>query len=535
MAELRIPIIGEFKGKKAFNDAEKATGKLDDSVKKLGKALLAAFSAEKIIQFGKNAVKAFAENEKSAKRLETVVKNLGLAFELPGIEANLDKVSAKFGYEGEVLREAFQKLITTTGSAKKSQDLLNLSLDIAAGTGIDQLTVNPDLSAAYTGQTRGLRKYNLGLTQSELKTLDFDSAVSKLSANFKGAAGEELDTYAGKMRVIGEAAGNAQEIIGKGLVDAFAILATDTGSITELTEAMNGFAEGTAKAFRNVAVLVSNLDKSMQAAMGLVGYLDKITGSNFVKMFGGVLGLVSTKGEGSFKTPLEGRANEHMGRTGYSDPNAAARKAAEAAARKAAEAAAAKRAKELATLQKKSLDTQKKANALTKAAKTIDLDRIGMVAALRGKISETDRLSLNLQLALLDKNEAQANKLSGELTEAVRRQNALNAALAATPEAPNPYRNWKLPANLLAITGASLGVSNLSEGTYVPPSASYSDAESELRDAFASFQKANEKAINVEVYLDGDAVGGAVRNASVNSSLSGSFNSVNRSGRFATE
>ena len=525
MAELRIPIIGEFKGKKAFNDAEKATGKLDDSVKKLGKALLAAFSAEKIIQFGKNAVKAFAENEKSAKRLETVVKNLGLAFELPGIEANLDKVSAKFGYEGEVLREAFQKLITTTGSAKKSQDLLNLSLDIAAGTGIDLLTVNQDLAAAYTGQTRGLRKYNLGLTQSELKTLDFDSAVSKLSANFKGAAGEELDTYAGKMRVIGEAAGNAQEIIGKGLVDAFAILATDTGSITELTDAMNGFAEGTAKAFRNVAVLVCNLDKSMQAAMGLVGYLDKITGSNFVKMFGGVLGLVSTKGEGSFKTPLEGRANEHMGRTGYQDPMAAARRK--------TEAESARRNKELANLQKKSLDTQKKANALTKAAKTIDLDRIGMVAALRGKISETDRLSLNLQLALLDKNEAQANKLSGELTEAVRRQNALNAALAATPEAPNPYRNWTLPANLLAITGASLGVSNLSEGTYVPPSASYSDAESELRDAFASFQKANEKAINVEVYLDGSAVGGAVRDASINSSLSGSFNSVNRSGRFA--
>jgi hypothetical protein len=525
MAELRIPIIGEFKGKKAFNDAEKATGKLDDSVKKLGKALLAAFSAEKIIQFGKNAVKAFAENEKSAKRLETVVKNLGLAFELPGIEANLDKVSAKFGYEGEVLREAFQKLITTTGSAKKSQDLLNLSLDIAAGTGIDLLTVNQDLAAAYTGQTRGLRKYNLGLTQSELKTLDFDSAISKLSANFKGAAGEELDTYAGKMRVIGEAAGNAQEIIGKGLVDAFAILATDTGSITELTDAMNGFAEGTAKAFRNVAVLVSNLDKSMQAAMGLVGYLDKITGSNFVKMFGGVLGLVSTKGEGSFKTPLEGRANEHMGRTGYQDPMAAARRK--------TEAESARRNKELANLQKKGLDTQKKANALTKAAKTIDLDRIGMVAALRGKISETDRLSLNLQLALLDKNEAQANKLSGELTEAVRRQNALNAALAATPEAPNPYRNWTLPANLLAITGASLGVSNLSEGTYVPPSASYSDAESELRDAFASFQKANEKAINVEVYLDGSAVGGAVRDASINSSLSGSFNSVNRSGRFA--
>jgi hypothetical protein len=528
MAELRIPIIGEFKGKKAFDDAERSTGKLDDSVKKLGKALLAAFSVQKITQFGKAAVTAFVENEKSAKRLETVVKNLGLAFELPGIEASLDQVSAKFGYEGEVLREAFQKLITTTGSAKKSQDLLNLSLDIAAGTGIDLLTVNQDLAAAYTGQTRGLRKYNLGLTQSELKTLDFDSAIEKLTNNFKGAGSAELDTYSGKMRVLGEAAGNAQEIIGKGLVDSFGILATETGSITELTEAMTAFAEGTATAFRNVAVLVSNLDKSMQAGMGLLGVLDRITGSNFVKIFGGAIGLLSTKGAGTFSSfssgGMGGYPSSALGGT-YVDPNQAAREK--------AEKEAAKRAKEIANLQKKTLDTQKKANALTKAAKTIDLDRISMTAALRGKISETDRLSLNLQLALLDKNEAQANKLSAELSEAVKRQNALNAALAATPEAPNPYRNWKVPQELLNYTASSLGVSTAQlENASVVSSPSFSDAQMELASAYNAAKAAEDKLINIQVYLDGDAVGGAVRDSSVNSSLSGSFNTVNRTGRF---
>jgi hypothetical protein len=541
MAELRIPIIGEFKGKKAFDDAGKATDKLDTSVKKLGKALLAAFSVQKITQFGKEAVKAFAENEKSAKRLETVVKNLGLAFELPGIEASLDQVSAKFGYEGEVLREAFQKLITTTGSAKKSQDLLNLSLDIAAGTGIDLLTVNQDLAAAYTGQTRGLRKYNLGLTQSELKTLDFDSAVEKLTNNFKGAGSAELDTYSGKMRVLGEAAGNAQEIIGKGLVDSFAILATDTGSITELTEAMTAFAEGTATAFRNVAVLVSNLDKSMQAGMGLVGVLDKITGSNFVKIFGGAFGLLSTQGAGSFesfRTPgMGGYPSSALGGT-YVDPNEAARRKAEK------EAAA--RAAAIAALQKKTLDMQKKANALTKAAKTIDLDRISVTAALRGKISETDRLSLNLQLALLDKNDAAALKLSAELSEAVKRQQALNAALLATPEAPNPYRNWKMPelkmpsvsipATLITATTEALGVPSISD---IPATntGGLTDAQSEVFDAITDYIRrfgdpTKDPTVNVTVVLNDQEVGNAVRDVSVNDSLSGSFNTVNRTGRF---
>jgi hypothetical protein len=51
--------------------------------------------------------------------------------------------------------------------------------------------------------------------------------------------------------------------------------------------------------------------------------------------------------------------------------------------------------------------------------------------------------------------------------------------------------------------------------------------------AVNSAQRAADQLLNIQVYLDGDIVGGAVRNSSVNSSLSGSFNSVNRVGRFA--
>jgi hypothetical protein len=203
-------------------------------------------------------------------------------------------------------------------------------------------------------------------------------------------------------------------------------------------------------------------------------------------------------------------------------------------ARRNAEAAATKRAKELAALQKKTLDTQKKSLALQKASKTIDLERIGIEAALKGEISKTDQLSLNLQLALLDKNEAAALKLSNQLDAAVKRQNDLAASLLATPQAPNPYEHWKIPADLLAYTASSLGVSvsQLSAGSLVPTSG-YTDAQLELMSAVNSAQRAADQLLNIQVYLDGDIVGSAVRNSSVNSSLSGSFNSVNRVGRFA--
>jgi hypothetical protein len=565
MAELRASIVGEFKGKKAFKDADKATSALDKGVKRLGASLVAAFSVQKLSTFSKNAVKAFAENEKSAKRLETVVKNLGLAFEIPGIEASLDKVSAKFGYEGEVLREAFQKLITTTGSAKKSQDLLNLSLDIAAGSGVDLLTVNQDLAAAYVGQTRGLRKYNLGLTQSELKTLDFDSAVSKLSANFKGAGVNELTTYSGQMRVLQEAADNAQEIIGGGLVDALALLAGEGNTVEPLAESMSEFSIYVSDAIVGVALLIDKLKKvpglGDQNALSRGSFIFSPTTSALAILKKG-LDYVSKTGK-EFRTPgMGGYPSSALG-PGYIDPNDAARKK--------AEAAAAKRAKELAALTKKGLDTQKKSlaeakkkAALDKASKTLNLEAIGIEAALKGKISETDRLSLELQKAILEGNATLATQLSDQLEAAIKRNNALQAALLATPKAPNPYEDWKVP-DMTPIVGpvvpklsesiglpfpGYLGITPITPknplgipyGEQVPnfnvpdfnvPSSGMVGRAANDYLGIGALGGANAAStINVIVNLDGQEVGNAVRDSSINSSLSGSFNTVNRFARF---
>jgi hypothetical protein len=105
--------------------------------------------------------------------------------------------------------------------------------------------------------------------------------------------------------------------------------------------------------------------------------------------------------------------------------------------------------------------------------------------------------------------------------------------LLTTPEAPNPYRNWKVPEELLNYTASSLGVSTAQlQNASVVSSPTFSDAQMELASAYNAAKAAEDQLINIQVYLDGDAVGGAVRDSSVNSSLSGSFNTVNRVGRF---
>lgn len=516
MAELRIPIIGEFKGKKAFKDADNSVKGLSKSFKKLAGIAGIGLTTAAIVNFGKKAASAFIADEKAASQLAVSVKNLGLAFETPAIEAFISNLSKAAGVADDVLRPSMQKLLQTTGSVAKSQELLTQALDISRGSGVDFDTVVNDLTMAYVGQTRGLRKYSLGLSQAELKTMKFSDVQERLNKQFSGANAAYLETYAGRMGLLSTAAGEASEIIGKGLIDALMILSGDT-TVEELATTMETLATNTSNVITELARLGKAVGNFATESYGKVdNFADDIT--DFMdRLFG-------------FEERIPIRNRARMG--GY--PSSALGGAfvdSNAEARKKAEAEAAKRQKELAALQKKSLDAQKKSLALQKASKTLNLEAIGIEAALKGKISETDRISLLLQKAILEGNATLATQLSDQLEAATKRQNELRQLLLTTPEAPNPYRNWTLPQDLLNYTASALGVSVAQLQTApIAPSSTFSDAQMELMSAVNSFQRADQQAINVEVYLNDQAVGGAIRDVSINDSLSGSFNSVGRAG-----
>lgn len=517
MAELRIPIIGEFKGQKAFKDAGKATSTLDKSVKRLGSTLAATFGAQQLLKFAKNAAKAFIEDEQAATRLAQSVKNLGLAFETPRIEEFISQLSKASGVTDDQLRPSMQKLLQTTGSVAKSTELLTQALDISRGSGVDFETVVNDLSMSFVGQTRGLRKYALGLSQAELKTMSFADVQSKLTKQFSGANAAFLETYAGKMQILTTAAGEAQETIGKGLVDSLSLLSGEGNSIQPLADSMAEFSTNVSDAIYGIAVLI---DKIKQIPG--IDFLSR-NQSTILKALPNT-GLIIRAYEALTKLGKEaapgmgGYPSSALGGT-FIDPNEAARKA--------AEAAAAKRARELAALQKKTLDTQKKSLALQKASKTLNLEAIGIEAALKGKISETDRLSLQLQKAILDGNATLATQLSDQLDTAIKRNNELRLALLATPKAPNPFSEWSVPK--LDFGGNKLGTP---VPNFVPPSYAMPETFGQQGGLPAGVVAGVNPTpqINITVELDGQAVGGAIRDSQINDSLSGSFSQTNRFG-----
>jgi hypothetical protein len=300
------------------------------------------------------------------------------------------------------------------------------------------------------------------------------------------------------------------------------LLAGEGNTIQPLADSMQDFATYISDAIYGVAILIDKMkgipgidflsknQKLIRESLGTTGIVFK------------ALDYFKTLGEQARPTPgMGGYPSSALG-PGYIDPNDAARKA--------AEAAAVKRAKELAALQKKTLDTQKKSLALQKASKTLNIEAINIEAGLKGQISETDRLSLLLQKAILEGNAGLATQLSDQLDSAIKRQNELRQSLLTTPKAPNPYEDWKIPEGLLNYTASSLGVSTSQlQNNPVDISSSFTDAQMELALAYNSAKAAENQITNINVYLDSDLITGAISNVQTNNSLSGSFTDVNRS------
>ena len=212
---LVVGIAAEYKGKPAFKAAEKDIFGLNKGVKQLAKAYVGLAGAQKAFSYASASVKAFVQDDKAARQLSKTVGNLGLAYEATNVENFIQGLEKTYHINDDFLRPSFAKLIQVTQSYTKSKELLTTAINASAGAGVDLTTTVQDLSQAYVGNLRGLRKYNLGLTQAELATMTFQQIQDKLNQTFTGQAALAADTYAGKIEALAIASNNAKEIIGK--------------------------------------------------------------------------------------------------------------------------------------------------------------------------------------------------------------------------------------------------------------------------------------------------------------------------------
>lgn len=431
MPAIRIDIASEFKDK-GFKNAEKASTSLNSTFKELGKTLLGVLSVREIVQFGKASVKAFEEDERAASRLSQTLGNLGLAFEDARVSKYLADVETATGVLDDELRPAFQRLISTTGSVTKSQELLGLAIDMAAGSGQSLGTVTADLSKAYVGQTRSLAKYNTGLSTAELQTAGFAEIQEVLIKQFTGQNAAYLDTFSGKVNMLNVAYANMQETVGEGLVDAFTILSGDQGIGAGII-AMDKFGDSIADVTRGVATLIA-------------GFRDIGTyGRTVLDIFKNLDPFAPLTAIGQLGKPKPGPFSTPMTISGSTDAQVKIDKA-----RAKAEADAAKRAKELLALTKKQVKAQEALNKkkkeegiLGQIAQRFDLERVQIAAALNGQINDVERLRLELMQAILDEDVKRAIILEGQLIKAESAAKELALLLDSLDElVGDPFTDW---------------------------------------------------------------------------------------------
>lgn len=434
-------VIGSSFDGKGFKQALTATEKLEKNVKSLAKGFLGVFAAQKVLAFGKASIKAFAEDDAAAKSLGQTLKNLGLAYgaNVGTVNGFIGRLEMQTGVLDDELRPALDRILRATGDVTKSQELLSLALDIAAGTGKSVTQVTQSLQKAYLGQTQALGRLGVGLSKAELESSNFEEIQARLADLFAGQAKRASDSYQGSLNKLQVAANNAKETIGKGLVDSLATLSNSQnvdGTVSAIDKIAKSIANATVDFSRFIAVVKEYLGTGLSLSEA-----EKAS-------------LLATKMGTRFTTPMSISSQDTQ-------------RADKAAADAAKKAAAAKiKADKAAAAAKIKADALAASNAakLAKAQSIFDIDKIQIEAALKGKISADEKLRLELQRAILNEDFDLADKLQKKLEASQRATAALQGQITGIKPPVDPFAE-----TLKSLESIALLLGQISGYTFVDP------------------------------------------------------------------
>lgn len=211
---------------KGLNQADKEIQGFGDKANDFGKKVGAAFAvataaaAAYATKLAVDGVKSAIEDEAAQLRLASALKTATGATDaqIKATEDYISQTSLAVGIADDELRPAFQRLSVATGDVTKSQDLLNLAIDISKGTGKDLGAVTEALSKAYNGQDTQLAKLGIGITAAQAKTMDFKDETKLLSDLYGGAASRNAETFQGRIDRLKIGFDEAKEAVGFALL-----------------------------------------------------------------------------------------------------------------------------------------------------------------------------------------------------------------------------------------------------------------------------------------------------------------------------
>jgi hypothetical protein len=294
---LKLSILADVDDlKEKLGQADKAVENNSSKISEFGKKAAAAFAvaAAAAVAYGTklaiDGVKAAIEDEQAQLRLAAALKTATGATDdqIKATEAYILKTSLATGVADDQLRPAFQRLAVSTKDVNEAQRLLNLSLDIAKGRGLELETVANALGRAQDGNTTALGRLGLGLSKSELATLSFTQVQQKLSDLYGGSASANAETFQGKIDRLKVGFDEAKESLGVALlpqVEKFIGFLNNTGIPT-----LNAFIAG----LTGDQGLSAGLQESQRSAESLGKGISAVAGiiQGFITFLREAIGLI---------------------------------------------------------------------------------------------------------------------------------------------------------------------------------------------------------------------------------------------------
>lgn len=244
--------------KKANGDVENFGDKLTAFGKKAALAF-AAFGAAALAA-SINFAKAAAQDQQSANRLAETLKAVTGATnaQIAAVEKYITKTSLATGITDDQLRPSFERLARSAKNVNDAQNLLNLSLDLAAASGKPLESVTNALAKAYDGNFTSLNRLGLGIDQSSIKAKDFDGVYKQLNSTFGNFSENASQQAIVKFQRLQVAMQEAKEQIGAALLPLFIrlgdwLLKTGVPNLQAFVDGLTGQ--------RGVTVAIDNANK----------------------------------------------------------------------------------------------------------------------------------------------------------------------------------------------------------------------------------------------------------------------------------
>lgn len=266
--------MAESEAKLVVTLVDKASAALKDIAGKVrgfsdiffaAKAAVGAFSQTfgTSIQFLKDSLNAYAENESAIVKLTNALKNQGITSQsaVDDLVKYADKLEKLTGVNDDVLI-SMQALLTTFGlTGDKMNEALVAATDLSIARSIDLRTATLLLGKAFVGETAALSRFGIQIDDNIPKGKRFQEVLDQINGSMGGAAAAQTRTYAGQVNLLALAFDDLQKAIGKELNPA------TTQAIALLTK----FVDIITSAIPTAAAIFKSSMGTMLGALGPLG------------------------------------------------------------------------------------------------------------------------------------------------------------------------------------------------------------------------------------------------------------------------